>query len=51
MVNGVCPECGYQYPFAFECQFLKGVTCRVTKRLCNKAEKYTQCEVWHKNAI
>lgn len=47
MVNGVCPDCGYSYPFLFECCYLKGVTCIVNKRLCNKGSKFQECSIWH----
>ena len=46
MVDGVCPDCGYYYPFAFECPYKKGITCSIKKIPCNKGEKFGQCEIW-----
>lgn len=47
MINGVCPDCGYYYPFLFKCNYSKGTTCTVTKRLCNNNTKFQECKTWH----
>lgn len=45
MVNGVCPDCGYYYPFDFECPYKTGITCNLKKVTCNKRDFY-KCEIW-----
>lgn len=49
MVDGVCPECGYQYPFAFECPYTNGSVCVISRRFCKKADQYESCQLWQQS--
>lgn len=46
--KGKCIDCGYEFPFKFPCPLHNGsISCRHTKKVCNKRFNYEDCEIYH----